>query len=125
VSKGRDACAAEACTRGKPHKDRKTGEVIAPKAYRRSGATVNRYIGTLSHLFTFAVKERRLMDRNPVGDIRRTKEPRGRTRFLSDEERTALLDACSRSGWAPLHALVLLAITTGGASGRAPVAEMG
>jgi hypothetical protein len=59
VSKGRDACAAETFTRAKPHKDKKAGEVIAPKAYRRSGATVNRYIGTLSHLFSFAVKERR------------------------------------------------------------------
>jgi hypothetical protein len=26
---------------------------------------------------------------------------------------TALLDACEKSEWAPLHALVLLAITTG------------
>ncbi len=118
VSKGRDACAAETFTRGKPHKDKKTGELIAPTAYRRSGATVNRYIGTLSHLFTFAVKERRLMDRNPVGDIRRKKEPRGRTRFLSDEERAALLDACGRSEWAPVHALVLLAITTGARRGE-------
>jgi integrase len=118
VSKGRDACAAETFTRGKPHKDKKTGEVIPPKEYRRSGATVNRYIGTLSHLFSFAVKERRLMDRNPVSDIRRKKEPRGRTRFLSDEERTALLDACARSEWAPLHALVLLAITTGARRGE-------
>ena len=118
VSKGRDACAAETFTRGKPRKDRKTGEVIQPKAYRRSGATVNRYIGTLSHLFSFAVKERRLMDRNPVGDIRRKKEPRGRTRFLSDEERAALLEACARSEWAPLHALVLLAITTGARRGE-------
>ena len=118
VSKGRDACAAETFTRGKPRKDKKTGELIAPTAYRRSGATVNRYIGTLSHLFSFAVKERRLMDRNPVGDIRRKKEPRGRTRFLSDEERAALLDACARSEWAPLHALVLLAITTGARRGE-------
>ena len=118
VSKGRDACAAETFTRAKPHKDGKTGDVIAPKEYRRSGATVNRYIGALSHLFSFAVKERRLVDRNPVSDIRRKKEPRGRTRFLSDEERAALLDASARSEWVPLHALVLLAITTGARRGE-------
>jgi len=46
-------------------------------------ATVNRYIAVLSHAMAFAVKERRLIDRNPVGDIRREKEPRGRTRFLT------------------------------------------
>ena len=86
--------------------------------HRRSGATVNRYIATLSHLFSFAVKERRLIDRNPVGDIRRKKEPRGRTRFLSDEERAALIAACARSDWPPLHALVLLAITTGARRGE-------
>ena len=50
VSKARDACAAETFTRGKPRKDKKTGEIIPPKGYRRSGATVNRYIATLSHL---------------------------------------------------------------------------
>ena len=59
--------------------------MIAPKEYRRSGATVNRYIATLSHVFSFALKDRRLIDRNPVGDIRLKKESSGRTRFLSDE----------------------------------------
>ena len=118
MSKARDACAAETFTRGKPRKDKKTGETIAPKEYRRSAATVNRYLATLSHVFSFAVKERRLIDRNPVGDIRRKKESRGRTRFLSDEERTALLDACAKSEWALLHALVLLAITTGARRGE-------
>jgi integrase len=118
VSKARDVCASETFTRGKPRKDKKTGAMIPPKEYRRSGATVNRYIATLSHVFSFAVKERRLIDRNPVGDIRRKKESRGRTRFLSDEERTALLAACAKSDWAPLHALVLLAITTGARRGE-------
>lgn len=118
VSKGRDACAAETFTRGKPRKDRKTGNTIPPKEYRRSGSTVNRYIAALSHAFSFAVKERRLLDRNPVGDIARKKEPRGRTRFLSDAERTALLDACAKSDWAALHTLVLLAISTGARRGE-------
>ena len=46
ISKARDACATETFTRGKPRKDKATGEIIAPKEYRRSGATVNRYIAT-------------------------------------------------------------------------------
>ncbi len=118
ISKARDKLSAEAFTRGKPHKDNETGEMVAPKAYKRTGATTNRYIATLSHLCSFAVKERRLLDRNPVSDISRKKEPRGRTRFLSDEERAALLDACAKSEWGGLHALVLLAITTGARKGE-------
>ena len=46
IPKARDACAAETFTRGTPRKDKKTGEMIPPKEYRRSGATVNRYIAT-------------------------------------------------------------------------------
>ena len=64
ISKARDACATETFTRGKPRNDKKTGEIIAPKEYRRRGATINRCMATLSHLFSFAVKERRLIDRN-------------------------------------------------------------
>lgn len=119
VSKGRDACAAETFTRGKPRKDKKTDQMVMPKEHKRSGATVNRYMATLSHALSFAVKERRLLDRNPVSDISRKSESRGRTRFLSDDERAALLDACAKhEGWAPLHALVLLAITTGARRGE-------
>jgi len=62
---------------------------------------------------SFAVGERWLLERNPVSDISRKKEPRGRTRFLTDEERATLLDACGKSDWPALHTLVLLAITTG------------
>ena len=119
VSKARDVCAAETFTRGKPRKDKKTGEIVPPKEYRRSGATVNRYIATLSaSVLLRGQRAPPLIDRNPVGDIRRKKEPRGRTRFLSDEERAALLHACANSEWAPLHALVLLAITTGARRGE-------
>ena len=118
VSKARDICAAETFTRGKARPDKKTGEIIQPKAYKRSGATVNRYIAALSHALSFAVKERRLLDRNPVSDISRKKEPRGRTRFLSDDEREGLLTACGESEWPSLRALVLLALTTGARRGE-------
>jgi integrase len=37
---------------------------------------------------------------------------------LTDEERVALLDACAKSEWRPLHTLILLAITTGGRKGE-------
>jgi hypothetical protein len=62
--------------RGKPHKDRKTGETLASQEYARSGSTVICFIATLSRALSFAVKERRFLGRNPVSDIARKKEPR-------------------------------------------------
>ena len=118
ISKARDKLAAEMFTRGKPYKHPKTGETVAPREFKRSGGTVNRYIAALSHALSFAVKERRLLQRNPVSDIRRKPEPRGRTRFLSDDDREMLLKACTESTWPALHTLVLLAITTGARKGE-------
>ena len=94
------------------------GKVIAPKTYVRAGGTVNRYLATLSHVFTVAMKDWNLLDRNPVRGISKAKESRGRVRFLSDEERIALLEACRASDWQPLTALVLLAISTGARRGE-------
>jgi integrase len=116
VAEARDALTAETYTRGKMRK--KKGREIPPKEYKRTGATINRYLATLSHVFTVAVKEWRLLDRNPVGDITKKKEARGRVRFLSDEERDALLAACAKSDWPALHTLVLLAISTGARRGE-------
>jgi integrase len=118
IAKARDALAAETFTRGKPRTHRKTGELIQPKAYKRSGATVNRYMATLSHALSFAKRERKLIDSNPMSDIARKKESRGRTRFLTDAERAALLGACEKSEWRALRPLVLLAITTGARRGE-------
>jgi hypothetical protein len=44
----RAICAAEKFTRGKPRKDKKTGEMVPPREYTRSAATVNRYVAALS-----------------------------------------------------------------------------
>jgi integrase len=118
IAEARDALAAEKFTRGKPRKNRKTGEMVPPKEYTRTGATVNRYLATLSHLFTVAMKEWRVLDRNPLSSISKKKESRGRIRFLSDAERDALLDACAKSDWPALHVLVLLAISTGARRGE-------
>jgi hypothetical protein len=87
-AEARDGLAAETFTRGKVRTS-KEGVKVPPTEYTRAGATVNRYLATLSHMFTMAVKEWRLVDRNPVRDISKKKEARGR-RFLSEEERDAL-----------------------------------
>jgi integrase len=117
VAEARDALASETFTRGKVQTT-KEGVKVPPAEYPRAGATVNRYLATLSHMFTLAVKEWRLVDRNPVRDISKKKEARGRVRFLSDNERDALLAACAKSDWPPLHLLVMLAISTGARRGE-------
>jgi integrase len=113
ISKARDALATETFTRAKTRTNKRTGVVTVPKEYRRTGATVNRFLGTLSTVLSFASSERHLFAHNPMRDTSRKKESQGRTRFLSDDERAKLLDACVTSDWPALHALVLLALTTG------------
>ena len=79
----------------------------------RSAATVNRYLAALSHLFTVSVKEWGWVNENPALKVTRMKEPRGRVRFLSDEERTRLLDASTQSDSKYLYTIVVLALSTG------------
>lgn len=111
ISEARDDLAKESYTRGR----QKTvdGKITFPKEYKRSGATVNRFLATLSHMFSLALKEWHMVDRNPVRDISKKKESRGRVRFLSDAERKSLLKACESSEWPLLRTLVQLAISTG------------
>ena len=64
----------------------------------RRPATVNRYLAYLSHAFTVAVKEWQWLRANPMLRVSRLPEPRGRIRFLSEDERSAeILDACKTS----------------------------
>jgi integrase len=60
-------------------------------------ATVVRYLAALSHAFTVAVKEWCWIEDNPVLKVIKPKEPRGRVRFLSDDERDRLLHTCHES----------------------------
>lgn len=78
-----------------------------------STATVNRYAAVLSHVCTVAVNEWELLESNPFQKIKKRKEPRGRTRFLSDEERKVLLAICYESHYKPLYLIVVLALSTG------------
>lgn len=79
----------------------------------RSGSTVNRYMAALSAVFGIATTEWQWMPDNPFNRVRREKEPDGRIRFLSPEERTALLEACKESRSKSLHLVVVLALSTG------------
>ena len=79
----------------------------------KSPGTVNRYLSALSKAFSNAVKEWHWLRDNPLRNIAKTEEPRGRVRYLSDEERTRLLEACRKSEYKPLYLLTLFAMTTG------------
>ncbi len=82
-----------------------------------SKSTVNRYDATLSHVFTVAMKEWQWVDDNPFRKIKNLKEPEGRVRFLSDEEREKLLAECKAHS-DDLYAVVVLALSTGGRRGE-------
>lgn len=79
----------------------------------RSQATVNRYLAALSHVFTIAVKEWGWLEDNPLRKVTKMKEPRGRVRFLHDDERERLLTACKESDSKVLYLAVVLALSTG------------
>lgn len=83
----------------------------------RSNATVNRYIACLSTVLTKAVKEWQWIDENPMHKVTKLKEPKGRVRFLSDNERIRLLSGCKNIS-KELYLLVLIAITTGARYGE-------
>lgn len=84
----------------------------------RSGATVNRRLFVLSALFKTAMREWGWCDRNPVTLVSKSAQSRGVVRFLADDERQRLLDACKASPAEYLYTLVLLALTTGARRGE-------
>jgi integrase len=86
---------------------------ITPRGNIRSPSTVVRYLSSLSHAFTVAVNEWGWLDDSPMRKVTKPKEPRGRVRFLSDEERHRLLDFCKNSKNRFLYLAVLLALSTG------------
>jgi len=78
-----------------------------------SASRVNRYMAALNHCLNTAVMEWEWLEVNPVSKIKKAKEPRGRVRFLSDEERKALLQVAQRSNYKPLYLVIVLALSTG------------
>lgn len=79
----------------------------------RSPATVSRYIAALSHAYTHAIRELEWTTDNPVRRLAKPSEPAGRVRFLDDDERARLFDACRASRSTSLYPIVLIAISTG------------
>lgn len=95
-----------------PTKPKKPGQ----EPHYRSPSTIVRYLAALSHVFTVAMKEWQWIDDNPMRKVSKPKEPRGRVRFLSDDERERLLKACRESSNPDLYLAVVLALSTGARS---------
>ena len=83
---------------------------------QRGNSSVNRYLAALSTCLTTAVHEYGWLESNPCRNVKKLREPTGRVRFLSDEERGYLLAACEPN--VDLHAIVLLALSTGARQGE-------
>ena len=86
---------------------------ITAKGCLRTPSTVNRYLAALSHLFTIAVNEWGWSEDTPVRKVAKLKEPRGRVRFLSEDEREKLLQATKESSSNCLHLIIVLCLATG------------
>ncbi len=83
-----------------------------------SGPTRNRYLAVISVVLQAAVNEWMWLGENPARRVRRAKEHRGRMRFLSEDERDRLLEACRESEEPRLYPLVLFALATGARRGE-------
>jgi len=81
---------------------------------KKSNATVNRYLAALSTAISTAINEWGWMENNPLSKLSKLKEPRGRVRYFSDEERERFLLACKESHNSDLYVAVILALSTGG-----------
>jgi len=83
------------------------------KGTTRAPATGVRYLAALSHAFSVAVNEWGWLENSPMKRVKKPVEPRGRVRFLSDDERKSLLEACKESSNKLLYPIVVLAISSG------------
>lgn len=101
-------------------KDAEGQAILRAKAKPLAPATLNRYQAALAAVITWAMK-RRIAPKayvHPVRLVELRSEDNIKTRFLSDDECRRLLDACKRSTWPRLYALVLMALTTGARKGE-------
>lgn len=80
---------------------------------KRASATVLKYLVTLSHILSVCINEWQSLEFNPVSKISKPSLPKGRTRFLDDEERLSLIEACQSSMNPYLYTIVILGISTG------------
>jgi integrase len=103
--------------RRKKPDDEAADDKVKPTAPKKR-KTLKNYRDTLELLFKHA-KQWEWIAANPMDGVNRiTKIRDERTRFLSDEERSALLDACKASDNEHLYTVVVFALSTGARKGE-------
>jgi integrase len=81
---------------------------------RYKPSTVHRYLSRLSQVLRVAVEEYGWLPAHPMARVRKPSPGRGRTRFLTTDERICLLQACAASKNVMLYPVVVVALNTGG-----------
>jgi integrase len=110
VAAQKNKLANSSYTRAKPKSKRSVVKDGEAAQFKRSPATVNRFLACLSHVFTIAIKEWRWANVNPCAAVRKFKEGKGRVRTLSDKERKKLLAVTVKDP--VLHTFVVIALST-------------
>lgn len=93
-------------------------EQMAVLATTLGNASVRRYLAVMNHALNAAVKKWQWLPENPMSRITKPPEPRGRVRFLNDDERESLFQACRQSRSPYLFTLTVLALSTGARKGE-------
>ena len=83
------------------------------KGKKRAPATVVRYLAGLSQAFNIAVNEWQWMPESPMAKVSKPKVSNERLRHLSADEQSRLLEAATHSANQYLHAILVLALSTG------------
>jgi len=78
-----------------------------------AAGTIHHYLGTLTHVLNIAIREYDWLNSNVVSTIARPPKAPGKTRYLTDSERSRLLLECQRSKNPDLYDLVIVALYTG------------
>lgn len=80
---------------------------------RYAAGTVRHRLEVLGSVLNAAVRDYQVLTSNPLDRVRKPSPSRGRERFLSADERAALLRSCQQSHNPALYPLVVLALSTG------------
>lgn len=86
---------------------------LSNKGIRRSPSTIVRYLASLSVLLSLCYREWQWIEENPIAKVSKPSEPRGRVRFLDDDERDRLLNECRASSNPYLYTFVVLSMASG------------
>ena len=76
-------------------------------------ARINKYLKNLSHAFSIAINEWGWLNDNPMSRVKSPKLPRGRVRYLDDNERNRIISACKKSKNPMLYPAFILSLSTG------------